>query len=253
MKPVSCIQENFYAIRLMNCIIGFTFLQLNIDAQTPQNIQFNHFSLEHGLPLHTYHTILQDKKGYMWFGTDWKGLLKYDGYSFKVFVQDPFNKNSLGTPNARSLCNDIHGNIWVAGEGGVSKYDPHNENFIPYWYDWYGPDHQAEVSHDSMYLAPLPSTGITRVLSDRHGRVWIGSRDGLCFLDSPLAKVINLSDVISPDTLCHLYITCLMIDHTGLLWIGTENGINIYDRINKKIKLFDPGDKNYEALKLKAS
>ena len=43
-------------------------------------------------------------------------------------------------------------------------------------------------------------------------------------------------------------LTVLCIDHTGLLWIGTGNGINIYDRVNKKIKLFDPPGKNYAAI-----
>ena len=36
-----------------------------------------------------------------------------------------------------------------------------------------------------------------------------------------------------------------MIDHNGLVWIGTYNGINIYDRVKKKIQLFNPADKNY--------
>src|SRR5215471_21111531 len=39
-----------------------------------------------------------------------------------------------------------------------------------------------------------------------------------------------------------------MIDHNGFLWIGTSNGINIYDPVHKKIKLFNPPDKNYAVL-----
>ncbi len=231
------------------CIIVLCLLQLNGAPQPVQNIQFTHFSEEHGLPLYTYLSILQDKKGYMWFGSDWKGVMKYDGYSFKIFQQDPFNLNSLGSPIARSLSNDILGNVWVAGEGGVSKYDPHNEYFIPYWYDWYGPQHKLEILHQSQYIADLPTSTINCVTSDKQGRVWIGTAKGLCFLDSPSAKIGKLSDIISPDTLCNISITCLMIDHTGLLWIGTEKGINIYDPVRKKIKLFDPGDKIFSALR----
>ncbi len=69
----------------------------------------------------------------------------------------------MGSPNTRSLCNDIHGNIWIAGGGGVSKYDPHKENFIPYWYDWYGPQHKLEISHQSEYIAALPTADINCV------------------------------------------------------------------------------------------
>jgi len=234
------------------CIIVLSLLQMNSAAQPAQNIQFHHFSEEHGLPLSWYQSILQDDKGYMWFGLAGGGLIKYDGNTFTTYQYDPFNKNSLGTPNARSLCNDMHGNIWVAGDGGVSKYDPQNNYFIPYWYDWYGPEHKSEL-HDSPYIAALPTAYIRCLISDRRGRVWIGTGKGLCFLDSPSAKIINLSDIIFPDTLCNLSISCLMIDHNGLLWIGTDNGINIYDRVNKKIKLFDPPDKNYAATKKVAS
>lgn len=38
--------------------------------------------------------IVQDDKGFMWFGTRY-GLYRYDGYNFKVFVHDPGNPNSL--------------------------------------------------------------------------------------------------------------------------------------------------------------
>jgi ligand-binding sensor domain-containing protein len=68
------------------------------------------------------------------------------------------------------------------------------------------------------------------------------------FLDSSSAKIVNLSDIISPDTLSNLWINCLMLDHNRSLWIGTKNGINIYDRVSKKIKLFDPPDKNFAAI-----
>ena len=91
--------------------VVLALLQLTSSAQPQKNIQFHHFSEEYNLPLFSYSSIFQDKKGYIWFGTDWHGLVKYDGYSFKFFNQDPFDLNSLGSPNTRSLCNDIHGNV----------------------------------------------------------------------------------------------------------------------------------------------
>ena len=39
-------------------------------------------------------TILQDSKGYMWFGSD-DGLTKYDGYKTKKYRQTPFEENTL--------------------------------------------------------------------------------------------------------------------------------------------------------------
>jgi ligand-binding sensor domain-containing protein len=191
LKKISIIRKYPAAMRLTDwsCVVVLALIQLTSSAQPQKNIQFHHFSEEHKLPSHSYSSILQDKKGYIWFGTDWHGLIKYDGYTFKFFNQDPFDLNSLGSPNTRSLCNDIHGNVWIAGEGGVSKYDPHKENFIPYWYDWYGPQHKSEISHQSEYIAALPTSTITCVVGDEMGRLWIGTAKGLCFLILPQQKL----------------------------------------------------------------
>jgi ligand-binding sensor domain-containing protein len=52
---------------------------LNSAAQPQKDIQFHHFSEEHGLPKSSVSTIIQDKKGYIWFGTE-----RYDGASLKL-------------------------------------------------------------------------------------------------------------------------------------------------------------------------
>ena len=201
MKTICAKYNCFKPPRLTNAICQFVFFLLPLAGlpQSIESIRFNHFSEEHGLPLSWYPSILQDNQGYMWFGLASGGLIRYDGYSFKTFTFDPFNKNSLGTLNARSLCTDIHGNVWVAGDGGVSKYDRHHENFVPYWNDWYGAEHKFEL-HDSGYLAALPTALITCVTSDKLGRVWIGTGEGLCYLD-PLQQKLLTSQILLPQTL----------------------------------------------------
>src|SRR5512136_3114997 len=52
------------------------------------NIKFKHLSVEAGLSHSTVNCILQDSKGFMWFGTD-DGLSKYDGYNFTIYKHNP--------------------------------------------------------------------------------------------------------------------------------------------------------------------
>ena len=43
-----------------------------------------HYSIKDGMSQNTVMAILQDKQGFMWFGT-WDGLNRFDGYTFKVY------------------------------------------------------------------------------------------------------------------------------------------------------------------------
>ena len=212
-------------------IVKFTLLSFFVTAQIPKNIQFKHFSEDNGLSQTVFQSILQDKKGYMWFGTR-HGLMKYDGYSFTNFEVDPDNKNKLQDYDIRGICEDSSGNIWLSISSSLCKYNQHTGIFTGYHND----DHNKFSG---------PQGAVSCLLTDNRGQLWIGTDTGLCFYEPASDKIVNLSNIVFPDTLCSRGINCLMMDHTGMIWIGTEKGINIYDPVRKKIKFFSPGDKNY--------
>ena len=68
----------------------------------------------------TVYQILQDRKGFMWFGTK-DGLNRYDGLSFRVYKKE---NSSLGRNFITALYEDRRGNIWIGTDGGVFIYDP---------------------------------------------------------------------------------------------------------------------------------
>ena len=66
------------------------------------NIKFDQIGLEQGLSQSTVYAIVQDKQGFMWFGTQ-DGLNRYDGYSIKVYNHDPNDSNSISN-NMFQVC-----------------------------------------------------------------------------------------------------------------------------------------------------
>ena len=62
-----------------------------------KDIRFTHLSTEQGLSQSRVDHMLQDRRGFIWIGTN-NGLNRYDGYRFKTYKPDPNNPNSLGDP-----------------------------------------------------------------------------------------------------------------------------------------------------------
>ena len=53
-------------------------------AKAHEHYIVQHYSIKDGLSQNAVMAILQDRQGFMWFGT-WDGLNRFDGYSFRVF------------------------------------------------------------------------------------------------------------------------------------------------------------------------
>ena len=69
---------------------------------------FRHFTTENGLPSSEVYSILEDKKGNLWFGTD-RGVARFDGYEFKTFTYfDGLTDNTVF-----NLQEDNLGRIWM--------------------------------------------------------------------------------------------------------------------------------------------
>lgn len=79
---------------------------------------FKRFDINSGLSQNTVSTIIQDRDGFMWFGTK-DGLNRYDGVSFKVFKMD---NNGLGNNFITALFEDSRGNIWIGTDSGLYVY-----------------------------------------------------------------------------------------------------------------------------------
>jgi ligand-binding sensor domain-containing protein/serine phosphatase RsbU (regulator of sigma subunit) len=201
-------------------------------VESSNNIRFERISVEQGLSQSGIHCILQDSKGFLWFGT-WDGLNRYDGYDFRVFKNDPENPDSLSHNTVRTLCEDRRGRLWIGTEGGgLSVFDPRKETFVRYQHR---PGDPRSLSHN---VVPC-------VYEDSQETVWAGTEGGLCRFDRKEKKFIRYQhDPENPRSLSHNSVRSIFEDKTGVLWIGTEEGLCRFNREKNQFVRYlnDPDD-----------
>jgi signal transduction histidine kinase/CheY-like chemotaxis protein/ligand-binding sensor domain-containing protein len=191
-------------------------------------LKFDHLHTDAGLSQSNVTTILQDSKGFMWFGTR-DGLNKYDGYKFTIYRNDPKNKNSIGNNNILSITEGNRGNLWIATwGGGLNFYDYKKDIFISY-------------KHDEKNKNSIAGNFITAVMQDNTGNLWIGTEAaGLDMYDKEKKIFIHYKfNPADAKSLSDDFIRTIYQDKEKNIWIGTTHGgLNLFNSITKTFTRF---------------
>jgi len=83
-----------------------------------KNLKFEHIKSANGLSYDTVYSIVQDKDGFMWFGTE-DGLNKFDGSKITVYEKESDNDNSLQNASCSAIFIDSSNMIWIDSWGDV--------------------------------------------------------------------------------------------------------------------------------------
>lgn len=126
-----------------------------LHAQDPMRYYFRTLDIKDGLSQNTVNAILQDRRGFMWFGTK-DGLNRYDGLSFRIFKKE---ETTLGNNFITALYEDARGNIWIGTDAGVYIYDPVAETFTAF-------DRPADTGESI-------SRAVTLIGGDTRDGIWI--------------------------------------------------------------------------------
>ena len=108
-----------YNTRIVAATLLIVILIISQIDLIAQEYNLRQLRIEDGLSQSTIFASLQDSKGYMWFATR-SGLNRYDGYSFKVFYNDPKDPTSLSDDGTNSLFEDKNGSLWIGTIYGLS-------------------------------------------------------------------------------------------------------------------------------------
>jgi ligand-binding sensor domain-containing protein/signal transduction histidine kinase len=192
-----------------------------------QTFRFEHLGLEDGLSQSTVNVILQDKQGFLWFGTE-DGLNRYDGYTFKVFKPNPDDPFSISDRWVNALYEDRTGNLWIGTRlGGLNLYDPQTGSFSHYL-------------HDSSDSTSLSSNNVNALYQDTKGDLWVGTGDGLDLLD-PATRTITHVQIETEDgvSLSRVSIRSIFGGSGGDIWFGTtDSGLIRYETTKRIFKRY---------------
>lgn len=186
-----------------------------------QHLTFAQFSLEEGLSSNLVQAVLQDRQGFIWFGT-LEGLNKYDGYEITAYRPEPGNPNSLSDTVINGVYEDRAGHIWVATTNGLNKFDPATERFTRYYYDPADPNTPGGNAFsvvDGFY-------------EDQAGQLWFSTWTGGLSKFDPETETFTRyqHDPDDPDSLVSNAIIKMVPAVEGdKLWLGTPFGLELFD------------------------
>jgi len=136
-------------------------------VQEDNYTRFCNFTTRDGLSSNLVLSILQDKYGAIWFGTD-NGLCYFDGSQFTTFRNNPKNPFSLSCNFVTSLVEDSNGNIWIGTRNGLNIYNRKNNHFTLF-------------RLNNSNKQDLFQNHIKSLLSDKDDNVWIENALGYLY------------------------------------------------------------------------
>jgi signal transduction histidine kinase/ligand-binding sensor domain-containing protein/DNA-binding response OmpR family regulator len=165
---------------------------------------FQKLSSADGLSQSSIQAILQDRKGFLWFGS-MDGLNRYDGYGFKVYRSDFNNPNTLSNNDIRSIFEDSRGRLWIGtSTGGINLLDRTTEKVTRFTHTEDGLDIQTYE--------------VTSFAEDTQGIVWVICLNHLFQIDQN-NRIHFINKLQQKDSF-----SAILIDQQGRVWISTTKG-----------------------------
>ena len=203
-----------------------------------EKYKFVKIGVEEGLSQSTVYSILQDKDGFMWFGTA-NGLNRYDGYEFVVYTNNPKDSTSVSDNGITSIFEDKKGILWIGTTNGIlNKFNKTTESFTHYDIaassSWFNISDERVLNFPISFSRYHYST-ITSIAEDANGELWIGTwgKGLIKFNPKTKQKKYFYSLNNNSNTLTSNKISEIIIDENNFMWVGTFGGGLDRAKLNK--------------------
>ncbi len=223
------------------------FFLYGLAAQVlPQQLALKTYSVEDGLVQSSVYAILQDRDGYLWFGTE-GGVSKFDGVKFTNYTVS----DGLGQSHVRCILQDRKGNLWFGTVGGgVTRFNGKkfttytdknglgNNEILCLMEDkdgviWIGTDGGGASKFIDEKFFPfgikdgLNNNVVRTVFQDSKGKIWFSSGvagGGIVCLDGKQIVKYSVKNGLLNDI-----VIAISEDKIGNIWFSSTNGISKFD------------------------
>ena len=205
--------------KLRTTAVVVLFLPAALASSQNRGMIFDHLSIPEGLSQGTVFSILQDRTGFMWFGTA-DGLNVFDGYTFTHYFHDVSDSSSISDNRVIALLEDRAGRLSIRNDRRRAESLRSWIRDVPPVSVGSGRQSQPERRPGELPFRGQPGNDLGRDNHRRAQRVRPATGRFRRFRHDPGDSTTLGSSHVFP----------IIEDREGTLWIGTPEGISLFDR-----------------------
>ncbi len=173
----------------------------------PYDWRFDRISVNDGLVQSAVHDIIEDRYGYIWFGTR-GGLSRYDGTEFVNYVKDDQDSTSISNSSIWSLLEWEDGDLWIGTSGGLNRFDRTSQKF------------------DLYFHTDLSNNNIWSIHEWNRDSLLIGTQMGVFLVSISTKDIVRSRHLLPMDSLS---VFSIVERNDGSILFGTNNGIYVFE------------------------
>ncbi|WP_321478933.1 two-component regulator propeller domain-containing protein [uncultured Bacteroides sp.] len=182
---------------------------------------FRRYTVDNGLSSNIVRSILQDKRGFIWIGTE-EGLNCFDGQTIKKYLSNNNAPYTLGNNYVNALYEDSEGKLWIGTDTGIYLYEYEKAQFY-----LFRPQTKAGITITSI---------VNNITGDKEGNVWIATYGQGIFKYNLLSRRIEQYMLLGQQK---NFINYVYVDKEGEVWAAPKLPKKPLMKYNKKRNCFE--------------